>query len=172
MVMATTRSQAKARKRRVRFADEPADQAEIRHDEDGPQDTSDENSLGKQQCRKIQDQESEPSVEDIDPVTVQGERRRRIAQAQDEELRWSNLKAVLREEMEKLGYRATKDALKLADKFALTDDSVLHYLGTSHQNSAKQQDEILLRLVVPTRMTQKVLQNCHDSLESGHQGVV
>ncbi|POM70081.1 Hypothetical protein PHPALM_13545, partial [Phytophthora palmivora] len=33
-----------------------------------------------------------PSANDIDPLTVQRERRRRIAVAQDEELRWSNLK--------------------------------------------------------------------------------
>ncbi|KAG3104158.1 hypothetical protein PI125_g13654 [Phytophthora idaei] len=30
----------------------------------------------------------------------------------------------------------------------------------------------MLRLVVPTTMIQEVLQNCHDSLEGGHQGVV
>ncbi|OWZ10328.1 reverse transcriptase [Phytophthora megakarya] len=35
------------------------------------------------------------TADDIDTVTVQEERRRRIAQAQDEELRWSNLKTVL-----------------------------------------------------------------------------
>ncbi|KAG3089755.1 hypothetical protein PI124_g7411 [Phytophthora idaei] len=88
MVMAATRSQAKGRKKRVRFADEPADQAEARHDEDGPQDTPDENSLDKQQSGTIQAQESEPNVEDIDPVTVQDERIRLIAEAHDEELRW------------------------------------------------------------------------------------
>ncbi|KAG3233034.1 hypothetical protein PI124_g21888 [Phytophthora idaei] len=86
MVMATTWSQAKARKKRVRFADEPAGQAEIWHDEDDPQDTPDENALDKQRTGIIQAQVSGPHVEDIDPVTVQEERRRRIAEDQDEEL--------------------------------------------------------------------------------------
>ncbi|OWZ18861.1 hypothetical protein PHMEG_0006989 [Phytophthora megakarya] len=36
-----------------------------------------------------------PAVDDIDPVAVQEERRRRIALAQDEELRWSNLKRLV-----------------------------------------------------------------------------
>ncbi|KAG3068377.1 hypothetical protein PI125_g23432 [Phytophthora idaei] len=54
--MATTWSQAKARKKRVRFADEPAGQAEIWHDEDDPQDTPDENALDKQRTGIIQAQ--------------------------------------------------------------------------------------------------------------------
>ncbi|OWY91982.1 reverse transcriptase [Phytophthora megakarya] len=33
------------------------------------------------------------------------------------------------------------------------------------------QEEPTLRLVVPTTMIQEVLQNCHDSLEGGHQGI-
>ncbi|KAG2914065.1 hypothetical protein PC118_g20952 [Phytophthora cactorum] len=60
----------------------------IRHDEDGPQVTPDENSLNKQQTGTIQAQESEPNVEDIDPLTVQEKWIRLIAKAQDEELRW------------------------------------------------------------------------------------
>ncbi|GMF29951.1 unnamed protein product [Phytophthora fragariaefolia] len=35
-----------------------------------------------------------PNAEDIDPVALQNERRRRIAKAQEEELKWANLKSV------------------------------------------------------------------------------
>ncbi|OWZ00485.1 LOW QUALITY PROTEIN: hypothetical protein PHMEG_00028313 [Phytophthora megakarya] len=47
----------------------------------------------------------EPTADAIDPVTVQEERRPRIAKAQDEELRWSNLKAVLRGETTAMTYK-------------------------------------------------------------------
>ncbi|GMF26168.1 unnamed protein product [Phytophthora fragariaefolia] len=53
-----------------------------------------------------------PNAEDIDPVAVQNERRRRIAKAQDEELKWANLKAILRGNSAKLGYKAARDAWK------------------------------------------------------------
>ncbi|GMF31087.1 unnamed protein product [Phytophthora fragariaefolia] len=57
-----------------------------------------------------------PNAEDIDPVTVQTERRRRIAKAQEEELKGANLKAVLRGNSAKLGYKATRDACKVMDQ--------------------------------------------------------
>ncbi|OWY95813.1 reverse transcriptase [Phytophthora megakarya] len=37
--------------------------------------------------------------------------------------------------------------------------------------SDQQQEDAMLRLVVPSTMIQEVLQNCHDSLEGGHQGI-
>ncbi|POM68015.1 LOW QUALITY PROTEIN: Hypothetical protein PHPALM_15877 [Phytophthora palmivora] len=40
-----------------------------------------------------------PSADNIDPAVVQAERRRRIDKAQDEELRWADLKAYLRGEL-------------------------------------------------------------------------
>ncbi|GMF46747.1 unnamed protein product [Phytophthora fragariaefolia] len=40
--------------------------------------------------------ERPPSAEDVDPLEVQEERRRRVGRAQDEELRWANLKLVLK----------------------------------------------------------------------------
>ncbi|OWY92107.1 hypothetical protein PHMEG_00039027 [Phytophthora megakarya] len=77
-VSATTRNQAKTKKKRVHFEDE------VRH---------------------------EPTADDIDPVTVQEERRRRIVKAQDEELRGSNLNAVLRGETT---YKEAREAWKWA----------------------------------------------------------
>ncbi|EGZ04359.1 hypothetical protein PHYSODRAFT_404747, partial [Phytophthora sojae] len=109
-----------------------------------------------------------PNEEDIDPLVVQEERRRRIATAQDKELRWSNLKAVLRGDDAKIGYRAARDAWKMADQFVLSEDDVLYYTRTSRRSSDDEQAELKMRLVVPTTMIQEVLQSCHDSLEGGH----
>ncbi|OWY94796.1 reverse transcriptase, partial [Phytophthora megakarya] len=96
---------------------------------------------------------------------------RRIATAQDEELRWANLKTVLRGEESTLTYRAERDAWKMSDHFVLSEDDVLYYVGTRHLRSDQQQGDAMLRLVVPSTMIQEVLQNCHDSLEGGHQGI-
>ncbi|EGZ28908.1 hypothetical protein PHYSODRAFT_322525 [Phytophthora sojae] len=104
----------------------------------------------------------EPSADDIDPLVVQEERRRRIGTAQDEELRWSNLKTVLRGEEAKLGYKAAREAWKMADKFVLSEDGLLYFLGANRRWGRDRAEETTLRLVVPTAMVQEILQNCHD----------
>ncbi|OWZ10633.1 reverse transcriptase [Phytophthora megakarya] len=113
-----------------------------------------------------------PDASDVDPAAIQSERRRRIAIAQDEYLKWINLKMVLRGNSDKLKYRAARAAWKIAERFLLTDDNVLYYMNSTPQNQQDNQEELRLRLVVPTTMIQEVLQNNHDSLEGGHQGVV
>ncbi|OWY91885.1 LOW QUALITY PROTEIN: hypothetical protein PHMEG_00039341 [Phytophthora megakarya] len=59
-----------------------------------------------------------PDASDVDPAAIQSERRRRIAIAQDEELKclnlWLNLKTVLRGNSDKLKYRAARDAWKIS----------------------------------------------------------
>ncbi|OWY94297.1 LOW QUALITY PROTEIN: hypothetical protein PHMEG_00036012 [Phytophthora megakarya] len=97
-----------------------------------------------------------PDAEDVDPLTVQRERRRRIATAQDEELRWANLKIVLRGEESTLTYRAARDAWKMSDHFVLSEDDVLYYVGTRPLRGDQQQDT-MLRLVVPSTMIQDVV---------------
>ncbi|OWY96824.1 reverse transcriptase [Phytophthora megakarya] len=113
-----------------------------------------------------------PDASDVDPAAIQSERRRRIAIAQDEELKWLNLKTVLRGNSDKLKYRAARDAWKITERFLLTDDNVLYYMNWTPRNQQDNQEELRLRLVVSTTMIQEVLQNNHDSLEGGHQGVV
>ncbi|OWY94674.1 hypothetical protein PHMEG_00035528 [Phytophthora megakarya] len=63
-----------------------------------------------------------PDASDVDPAAIQSERRWRIAIAQDEELKWLNLKTVLRGNSDKLKDRAARDAWKIAERFLLTDD--------------------------------------------------
>ncbi|KAG2836436.1 hypothetical protein PC113_g4978 [Phytophthora cactorum] len=120
----------------------------------------------------LNEQSQARSAFDVDPVAVQAERRRRIAVAQSEEARWTNIKAVLTGDTEKLSYREARDAWKWSDKFVLTEDDILYYAGSNRRRGTDQGEGLQLRLVVPTTMVPKVLQNCHDSLEGGHQGVV
>ncbi|GMF42322.1 unnamed protein product [Phytophthora fragariaefolia] len=178
-----TRYQKKSRKKRVRFADvRPSGSNEDLAEYDRHPDNSSEEDQAPEDNGTIltspdsSNEESQtlptiPNAEDIDPVAVQNERRRRIANAQEEELKWANLKAVLRGNSAKLGYKAARDAWKVMDPFVLSEDEVLYYEGTSRRKRNDEQAEIALRLVVPTTMIQEVLQNCHDSLEGGHQGV-
>ncbi|OWY92716.1 hypothetical protein PHMEG_00038159, partial [Phytophthora megakarya] len=140
-VSATTRSQSKTKKKRVHFEDEvPGGTTNTEVTEAVNEDSETQGQRPSAEVRH------ELTADDIDPVTVQEERRRRIAKAQDEELRWSNMKAVL--------------------------DNVLYYTGVSRRKVDENQPEMSLRLVVPTTMIQEVLHNCHDSIEGWHQGVV
>ncbi|POM57812.1 Hypothetical protein PHPALM_37627 [Phytophthora palmivora] len=67
-----------------------------------------------------------PSADNIDPAVVQAERRRRIDKAQDEELRWADLKAYLRGELGQLSFRRVRNAGKVADDFVLSEDGLLY----------------------------------------------
>ncbi|OWZ00670.1 hypothetical protein PHMEG_00028090 [Phytophthora megakarya] len=145
-VSAITRSQTKTKKKRVHFEDQVPE--------------------------RTTNTEATEAVNENSETQVQEERSRRIAKAQDEELRWSNLKAVLRGETTAMTYNEARDTWKWADNFVLSSDNVLYYTGVSRRKVDENQPEISLRLVVPTIMIQEVLHNCHDSIEGGHQGVV
>ncbi|GMF22441.1 unnamed protein product [Phytophthora fragariaefolia] len=56
-----------------------------------------------------------PDATDIDPAVAQAVQRRRISKAQDEELRWADLKALLRGELDSLTHRQAHNASKIAD---------------------------------------------------------
>ncbi|GMF37533.1 unnamed protein product [Phytophthora fragariaefolia] len=116
--------------------------------------------------------EHPPSAEDIDPLEVLEERRRRVGRAQDEELRWANLKLVLKGEGASLGYKAAREDWTMADRFVLSDDGLLYFLGEHRRWGKDRMNDTILRLVVPTTMVQEVLQSSHDSLEGGHQRIV
>ncbi|KAE9010992.1 hypothetical protein PR003_g17977 [Phytophthora rubi] len=90
-----------------------------------------------------------PDAEDVDPLSVQEERRRRVAAAQNEELRWSNLRVVIQGEDASLGYKAARDAWKMADRFVLSEDGVLYFVGTNRRSEPGEQQGTWMRLVVP-----------------------
>ncbi|POM60754.1 LOW QUALITY PROTEIN: hypothetical protein PHPALM_30369 [Phytophthora palmivora] len=48
--------------------------------------------------------------------------------------------------------------MHISDRFVLSEDNGLYYLGTSSGKGNHQQEDMLLRLVVPTMMIQEVLQ--------------
>ncbi|POM63659.1 Reverse transcriptase [Phytophthora palmivora] len=113
-----------------------------------------------------------PSADNIDSAVVQAERRRRIDRAQDEELRWADLKAYLRGELSQLSFRRVRNAGKVADDFVLSEDGLLYRHNRSRRRDGDDEPSLNLRLVVPTTMVDEVLQNCHNSVEGGHQGFV
>ncbi|GMG18449.1 unnamed protein product [Phytophthora fragariaefolia] len=113
-----------------------------------------------------------PDANDLDPLVIQAGRRQRISKAQDEELRWADLKAYLKGEFTQLSHRRAHNAGKVADEFVISEDGLLDRL-----NKAKRPEELgelglTLRSVVPTTIVDEVLQNCHNSIEGGHQGIV
>ncbi|KAE8881851.1 hypothetical protein PF003_g34085 [Phytophthora fragariae] len=59
----------------------------------------------------------------------------------------------------------------MADRFVLSEDGVLYFVGTNRRLDPDEQQGTWMRLVVPSTMVQEVLQSCHDSLEGGHQGI-
>ncbi|OWY90138.1 hypothetical protein PHMEG_00041868 [Phytophthora megakarya] len=85
-----------------------------------------------------------PDASDVDPAAIQSERRWRIAIAQDEELKWLNLKTVLRGNSDKLKLRSARDAWKIAERFLLTDDNVLYYMNSTPRNQQDNQEELRL----------------------------
>ncbi|GMF57143.1 unnamed protein product [Phytophthora fragariaefolia] len=74
-----------------------------------------------------------PNAEDVDPLEVQEERRHSVSRAQDEELRWVNLKLMLQGECSSLGYKVVREARKMADRFVLSDDGLLYLLGENRR---------------------------------------
>ncbi|KAE9070490.1 hypothetical protein PF007_g26923 [Phytophthora fragariae] len=111
-VAAVTRHQARARQKHVRFATEPVIINQDTEVQDRPDNQVEETPDPQDPPGPDATSIHEPSADDIDPLVVQGERRGRISKAQDEELRWSNLKAVLKGEEAQLGYRAAREAWK------------------------------------------------------------
>ncbi|POM64561.1 LOW QUALITY PROTEIN: Hypothetical protein PHPALM_19882 [Phytophthora palmivora] len=103
-----------------------------------------------------------PSADDIDPAVVQAERHRRIDRAQDEELRLPERRAE----------STFETPVKWPDDFVLSEDGLLYRHNRSLRRGGDDEPSLNLRLVVPTTMVDEVLQNCHNSVEGGHQGIV
>ncbi|GMF42351.1 unnamed protein product [Phytophthora fragariaefolia] len=175
-ITAITRQQTQAAKKRVRFADTHDEDSEALPVEPEPPDRPNDATTQSSHVENGEifpgAAERPPSAEDVDPLEAQKQRRRRVGTAQDEELRWANLKLVLKGESASLGYKAAREAWKMADRFVLSDDDLLYFLGENRRWGKDRMNENIPRLMVPTAMVQEVLQSCPDSLEGGHQGNV
>ncbi|GMF52945.1 unnamed protein product [Phytophthora fragariaefolia] len=92
---AISRQQAQTAKKRVRIADTHDVDSEGLPVEaeppDRPNDATTESSHVESGETSPGAAERPPSAEDVDPLEVQEERRRRVGRVQDEELRWANL---------------------------------------------------------------------------------
>ncbi|GMF61158.1 unnamed protein product [Phytophthora fragariaefolia] len=173
----TCENSADIRRNSATFRNQSADNSAERTEEPSPSEmkpSSEELNL-KSRTIELLTELSEartPDASDIDPLVVQAERRQRISKAQDEGLRWAALKAYLKGEFTQLSHRRVHNAGKVADEFVLSEDGLLY-----RQNKVRRPEELgelglTLRLVVPTTMIDEVLQNCHNSIEGGHQGIV
>ncbi|GMF23699.1 unnamed protein product [Phytophthora fragariaefolia] len=175
-ITAITRQQAQTVNKRVRFAETPDEDTEALPVEPKPpgrpNDATTESSNVEKGEISPGAAERPPSAEDVGPLEAQEERRRRVGRAQVEELRRANLKLVLKGESSRLGYKAAREAWKMADRFVLSDADLLYFFGENRRWGKDPMNETVLLLVVPTTMVQEVLQSCHDSLEGGHQGIV
>ncbi|GMF40704.1 unnamed protein product [Phytophthora fragariaefolia] len=84
---------------RVRFADTQGEDSEALPVEPEPPDRPDDPTTESSHVENGEISpgaaERPPSAEDVDPLEVHEERRRRVGKTQDEELRWANLKLVL-----------------------------------------------------------------------------
>ncbi|OWY97046.1 hypothetical protein PHMEG_00032517, partial [Phytophthora megakarya] len=115
-IAAVTRSQTTSRKR-VHFEDEqPVEKINATPELETTTGTTRKEPTAET-ARLSAELQWVPNAEDIDPITIQEERRRRIAVAQDEEQRWSMMKTVLRGDTRNLMYKEAREAWKWADKF-------------------------------------------------------
>ena len=105
-------------------------------------------------------------------ANVQNERRERISIAQEEETKRADLKVYLRGEFDKLTHRQASDAGKIADRFVLSQDGLLYYVGRHLELKETQEGDIKTRLVIPTTLVDEILLTGRDSIEGGHQGIV
>ncbi|POM73425.1 Hypothetical protein PHPALM_9728 [Phytophthora palmivora] len=126
-------------------------------------DSTDDCEEGPKACPITRSQA--PSADDIDPAVVQAERRALT------ELKMKSY-AYLRGELSQLSFRRVRNAGKVADEFVLSEDGLLYRHNRSRQRGGDDEPSLNLRLVVPTTMVDEVLQNCHNSVEGGHQGIV
>jgi hypothetical protein len=95
-------------------------------------------------------------------LTLQQERFRRIATAQQEELRWRNLNHFLLGNLTELTQEETSECAKEAEYFVLSTNDVLYFVGPlrKRRETRKEQEP---RLVIPRTMVADVLQANHEA---------
>ncbi|OWZ12712.1 LOW QUALITY PROTEIN: hypothetical protein PHMEG_00014076 [Phytophthora megakarya] len=155
----TTRLQAKSKPKRVRFADETSvtggEDVAPREEANGRQETE----LSRLTAHNG-NTPALPGAEDVDPLTIQ--RGSRLLRTR---VRHSSPRGRINPNV------PCSERRKMSDHFVLSEGNGLYYVGTRLLWRDQQQEDGMLRLVVPSTMIQDVLQNYHDSLEGGHQGI-
>jgi hypothetical protein len=103
-------------------------------------------------------------------MDVRAERTRRFLKGQDEEKWIWCMKEYLHGRLEALTQEEARNCGKIAEKFALGANGLLYYVNEKKEES--REEDLTLRLVIPTTMRNDVLHHYHSSLEGGHQGIV
>ena len=57
------------------------------------------------------------------------------------------------------------------DLFLLSEDGILYYLERRHESRLLMDEYLNLKLIVRTTLIDKILVNCHDSVEGGYQEI-
>ena len=127
--------------RRVRFADQPGDGRPTEWSDESVENQEYETCGRRTPIQPNPDTQGSSSAEDIDPTTVQKERRERISTAQDKEMKWSDLKTYLRGEFDKLTHRQASEAEKITDRFVLSQDGLLYYVGRRRELIETQEND-------------------------------
>ncbi|GMF50489.1 unnamed protein product [Phytophthora fragariaefolia] len=116
-ITAITRQKVQAAKKRIRFAETHAVDSKALPVGPEPPDRPKDATTETTEPSHVENgeispgaAERPPNAEDVDPLEVQEERRRSVDRAPDEELRWANLKLVLKGESSRLGYKAIREA--------------------------------------------------------------
>ena len=105
-------------------------------------------------------------------MIVQAEQRKRISFAQDEEEKWATHKTFLRREYDKMPHWQVSNAGKISDRFVLSEDSMIFYLGRRLESSESPEEDTKIWLVVLTTTIDEIVPNSYHSVEGGHQGIV
>ncbi|KAH9149768.1 hypothetical protein AeRB84_007273 [Aphanomyces euteiches] len=92
-------------------------------------------------------------------------RLRRISLAQDEEVRWADIKAVLRDRADHLPRKRFRDAARVAWQYEIGDENALY--RTAWKNKSVD-PTVQWQIVVPQSLTTMVLGICHGDVQGGH----
>ena len=83
-----------------------------------------------------------------------------------------NAQGVLSGEFYKLTHGQVNYAGKFVDRFVLSEDGIIYYLGRCRESREFLDEDLKIRLVVPYTLIDEILLNVYDSVKGGHQEVV
>ncbi|CAK4239195.1 unnamed protein product, partial [Aphanomyces euteiches] len=92
-------------------------------------------------------------------------RLRRISLAKDEEARWADIKAELRDRADHLPRKRFRDAARVAWQYEIGDENALY--RTAWKNKSVD-PTVQWQLVVPQSLTSMILNICHGDIQGGH----
>ncbi|GMF55637.1 unnamed protein product [Phytophthora fragariaefolia] len=83
-----------------------------------------------------------------------------------------NSATIGKQSAENSAERTEEPKVTVADEFVLSEDGLLYRHNKVRRPEELGELDLTLRLVMPTTMIDEVPQNCHNSIEGGHHGIV